>query len=49
LENSNIENNDPRKEIENQLEGFDLMTVDVKNYIKIKYLKKNILKILKPK
>jgi len=49
LENSNIENNDLRKEIENQLEGFDLMTVDVKNYIKIKYLKKNILKILKPK
>jgi len=25
LENSNIENNDPRKEIENQLEGFDLI------------------------
>jgi len=34
MKNCNRENNDPRKKIENQLEGFDLMAVDVKKLYK---------------
>jgi len=47
LENSNFEGDDPRKKIENQLEGFDLMTVDVKKLYNDKNFKKKYFKNFK--
>ena len=49
LENSNIENEDydPRKRIEKELEGFDLMTADVKKLYKDKKFKNKYFKSFK--
>jgi hypothetical protein len=49
LENSNIENEDydPRKRIEKELEGFDLMTADIKKLYKNKKFKKKYFKSFK--
>ena len=49
LENSNIENEDydPRKYIEKQLEGFDMMTTDAKKFYKDKKFKKKYFKNFK--
>lgn len=49
LENSNIENDacDPKKDIEKKLEGFDLMTADVKKLYKDKKFKRKYFKNFK--